>query len=191
MLNSTRRCYWRALLASAFAAMLWAVPARAANVDFDGDGVPDDLRVTTQFRPEILITVSASRITHVLHLREAPVAVVAIDLDHDGVLDLSALSPRHGLRFWLNKGRLGFLHVHRKRLPTRAPGFHNGGSLLNRTASDGSVPEQTGSSSPAGIECSQRWGPLPPIEIPLAPARSTDYVLHDAAACTSRAPPRV
>jgi len=189
MLNFSRRCDWRTLLASAFAAMLWTLPAGAANVDFDGDGVPDDVRITTQFRPEILITVSTSRATHVLHLREAPVAVVAIDLDHDGLLDLSALSPRHRLRFWLNKGRFGFFRIHPKRLPTKAPAFHNDGPLLNRTAGDGTLPEQTGSSSPVGIECSERSDSLPPVGIPLDPARSTDYVLHNTTACTSRAPP--
>jgi hypothetical protein len=189
MLKSRQRWSWRTVFASAVTAVLWASPVRAAAVDFDGDGVSDELHLSTQLRTEIIITVSASKTTHVLRLRETPLSIVAADVDHDGTLDVSTLSPRHGLRVWLNRGRLGFFRMHRKTPPPRAPVFRDRGSQLNGSSGDGAEAGQSSSFSPVGIECAAVASPLPPVTTPLLPARSIGCVLDRAGVFSSRAPP--
>ena len=112
-----------ALAASLVAALcLSANPAHAAiAADFNGDGVLD--AVVLPHPPEMNIVVHLSGAApQILKLSGRIISVVAVDVDHDGHLDLSALSERRGLHVWLNKaghGRFAPLKKH------RAPhGFH-------------------------------------------------------------------
>src|SRR5437867_3899173 len=125
MRKPLRSCCRRALLLPVFllAALAWALPADATlAVDFDGDGTVDDLAVvkSSTSPAEAVITLSASVARHVLRLRDAPLAIVATDVNHDGAPDVSAVSARHGLEVWLNAGRRGFERL-RARRPSAVP----------------------------------------------------------------------
>lgn len=105
----------------ALVAPLTAVLCLAANpvhasitADFDGDGVPDAVVLPLPPETNIVIQLSDSA-PQVLKLSGRIISVVAADVDHDGNLDLGALSDRH-LRVWLNKtghGRFSALKKHR------------------------------------------------------------------------------
>jgi hypothetical protein len=91
---------------SAVAALcLLASPADAAiDADFNGDGVLD--RIVLPRPPETNIVVRLSGgAPQVLKLSDRVISIVATDIDHDGEIDLSALSERRGVFIWLNKGK--------------------------------------------------------------------------------------
>src|SRR5438046_5958273 len=97
---------------------LTASPARAAiTADFNGDGVLDSVGLPRPPDTNIVIHVSGSA-PQILRLPGRIVSVVAADIDHDGSLDLSALSESRGLFVSLNKaghGRFAKLKRHRAR----------------------------------------------------------------------------
>jgi hypothetical protein len=95
------------LLGAVAAVCLFAAPARAAlDADFNGDGIPD--RVVLPRPPETNIVVRLSGAApQVLRFFDRVISVVASDVDHDGDLDISALSERRGLFIWLNHGMRG------------------------------------------------------------------------------------
>ena len=103
-----------ALLAAAL--FLTAKPAHAAiAADFNGDGVLDSVVLPRPPATNIVIQLSGSA-PQILKLSARIVSVVAVDIDHDGNLDLSALTERRGLHVWLNKaghGRFAPLKKHR------------------------------------------------------------------------------
>jgi hypothetical protein len=81
-----------------------AAPASAAVVaDFNGDGRADRVTSSSSSHAFVFVTVSGQD-TQVLRVSDRILAVVAVDIDHDGTLDLSTLSPRRGLSVWLNRG---------------------------------------------------------------------------------------
>jgi hypothetical protein len=107
-----------AAVVAAFAAVL-CLCADAAHAsiraDFNGDGVLDAVFLPRPPETGIVIQISGSA-PQVLKLSGRVIAVVAADVDHDGNLDLSALSERRGLLVWLNKaghGRFAALKKHR------------------------------------------------------------------------------
>jgi hypothetical protein len=107
----------RRILASIAAALcLSAYPASAAiTADFNGDGVLDAVVLPRPPETNIVIHVSGSA-PQILKLSGRVISIVAADIDHDGALDLSALSERRGLHVWLNKaghGRFAALKKHR------------------------------------------------------------------------------
>ena len=95
------------ILAIVIAALgLCATPVHAAIVaDFNGDGVLDQVMVPQTPGSGIVISISGAPLPQVLKLADVPLYVVAADLDHDGDVDLSAVSRRHRLIIWLNHGR--------------------------------------------------------------------------------------
>ena len=103
-----------ALLASAL--FVTANPAHAAiAADFNGDGVLDSVVLPRPPATNIVIQLSGSA-PQILKLSVRIISVVAADIDHDGNLDLSALTERRGLHVWLNKaghGRFAALKKHR------------------------------------------------------------------------------
>ena len=103
-----------ALLAAAL--FLAAKPARASiAADFNGDGVMDSVDLPRPPATNIVIHLSGSA-PQILKLSVRIISVVAADIDHDGNLDLSALTERRGLHVWLNKaghGRFAALKKHR------------------------------------------------------------------------------
>ena len=100
----------------AAALFLTANPARAAiAADFNGDGVMDLVDLPRPPATNIVIHLSGSA-PQILKLSVRIISVVAADIDHDGTLDLSALTERRGLHVWLNKaghGRFAALKKHR------------------------------------------------------------------------------
>ena len=95
---------------------LAASPARAAIIaDFNGDGVLDTVDLPRFPDTNIVIHLSGSA-PQILKLSGRIISIVAVDVDHDGHLDLSALSESRGLFVWLNKaghGRFAKLKKHR------------------------------------------------------------------------------
>ena len=98
-----------------------ATPAHAAiAADFNGDGVLDAVVLPRPPETNIIVHLSGSA-PQILRLSGRIISVVAADVDHDGNLDLSALSEHRGLHVWLNKagqGRFAALKKHRA-----PPGF--------------------------------------------------------------------
>jgi hypothetical protein len=92
-------------LSAAVTVCLLASPADASvEADFNGDGLID--RVVLPRPPDTNIVVRLSNgAPQVLKFYDHIISIVATDINHDGAIDLSALSERHGVFVWLNKGK--------------------------------------------------------------------------------------
>ena len=113
-----------ALLAAAL--FLAAKPARASiAADFNGDGVMDSVDLPRPPATNIVIHLSGSA-PQILKLSVRIISVVAADIDHDGNLDLSALTERRGLHVWLNKAGHGRFAVLKKHRAPHGFGFSRG-----------------------------------------------------------------
>ena len=125
-------------LSVAAAVCLLASPAAAAiDADFNGDGVLD--RVVLSHPPENHIVVRLSGgAPQILTAYDRIVSIVAADVNHDGEVDLSALSERRGVFVWLNKGKASNGHL--RALKRR---HHRGGFALTTDGPLASAPEQT------------------------------------------------
>jgi len=92
--------------------------------------------------PETNIIVRLSGGTHqLLKLHDRIIAIVATDINHDGEIDLSALSERRGVFIWLNKGGHGRLKAVKRKHHTRGFTLITGGPLAAPRGS--SSEEQT------------------------------------------------
>jgi hypothetical protein len=113
-----------ALAASLAAALcLTANPAHAAiAADFNGDGVLDAVVLPRPPETNIIIHLSGSA-PQILKLSGRIISVVAADIDHDGYLDLSALSEHRGLHVWLNKAGHGWFAALKKHRAPRGLDF--------------------------------------------------------------------
>jgi hypothetical protein len=101
------------------ACILWlcglAVPARAAVVaDFNRDGVPDTATVVAS-APNIRLSISGIQPPLLLVLKEWPSALVAADVDRDGLIDLAGVSAHHGLFVWKNRDGHRFTRLRARR----------------------------------------------------------------------------
>ena len=114
-----------AVVASVAAALfLTASPARASiAADFNGHGVLDSVDLPPETNIVIHLSGSAPQI---LRLSVRIISVVAADIDHDGNLDLSALTERRGLHVWLNKAGQGRFAALKKHRAPRGVGFSRG-----------------------------------------------------------------
>jgi len=116
---------------------LFASPAAAIEADFNGDGVAD--RVVLPRPPDTNIVVRVSGgLPQVLKTYDRIVAVVAADVNHDGDIDLSALSERRGVFVWLNKGKASNGHL--RALKRR---HHRGTFSLSTRGPLASAPERS------------------------------------------------
>jgi FG-GAP-like repeat len=115
---------------------LLASPADAAiDADFNGDGVLD--RVVLPRPPETRIVVRLSgSAPQILTTYDRIVSIVAADINHDGEIDLSALSERRGVFVWLNKGKASNGHL--RALKRK---HHRGGFALSTGGPLASAPE--------------------------------------------------
>jgi hypothetical protein len=123
-----------ALAASLAALFCLAVqPAHASIVaDFNGDGVLDAVILPQPPETNIVIHISGSA-PQVLKLSARVISIVVVDVDHDGALDVSALSDRPGLLVWLNKAGHGRFAKLKKHHAPRGVGLSRG---LQTTASE-------------------------------------------------------
>src|SRR5262245_58744864 len=87
-------------------------PARSESVtaDFDGDGVLDTATLEPGGRPIIRVTLSTAAQPLLIVLKEHPVALVAADINRDGLMDLAGMSRRRTLWFFTNDGE-GFTRL--------------------------------------------------------------------------------
>lgn len=131
-----------ALVASITAVLCLTVnPAHASiAADFNGDGVLDEVVLPRPPETNIVIHISGST-PQILKFSGRVISVVAADVDHDGDLDLSALSDRRGLLVWLNKAGHGRFTALKKK--HRAPR----GFALSRRAQTSAT--QPGDDAPA------------------------------------------
>jgi hypothetical protein len=123
-------------LSAAVALCLLASPADAAvEADFNGDGLVD--RVVLPRPPDTNIVVRLSNgARQVLKFHDHIISIVATDINHDGEIDLSALSERHGVFVWLNKGKTS--HGRLKALKRKH--HHPGGFSLSTRGPLASAP---------------------------------------------------
>jgi hypothetical protein len=133
-----RRFVGRALSSVAAAVCLLGSPAEAAiDADFNGDGVID--RVVLPKPPDTNILVHFSHgAPQVLKFYDRVVSIVATDINHDGEIDIGALSERRGVFIWLNKGKAS--HGRLKALKRR---HHRGGFSLTTRGPLASAPESS------------------------------------------------
>jgi VCBS repeat protein len=171
---------------------LLASPVHAAiDADFNRDGVPD--AVVLPRPPETNIVVRISGATpQVLHFPGGLVSIAAVDLDHDGNLDLTAVSAHRGVFIWLNNGGHGRLKAlkrhsrhHRVSLADARPFLAPPRSLQERSAPQGLQDDrdrQLSDGSSASVlvpNASSRTLPQARFAMPTAPG----------GASSSRAPP--
>jgi len=99
------------LLFAAAAVCSFAANVQAAiDVDFNGEGVIDRVVLPRPHETNIVVRLSGAA-PQVLRLHDRIIAIVATDINHDGEIDLSALSERRGVFIWLNKGKAGHGHL--------------------------------------------------------------------------------
>jgi hypothetical protein len=178
-------------LVAQLALSVWmlAAPAGAAVVaDFNGDGRPDPVTPTASRNASLFVTVSGLG-TQVLHVSDRILAVVAVDIDHDGSLDLSTISERRGLSVWLNRGGR-FVHSKRPHHP-RGVTLERSGPRARPGESDSSVPSAPmGTDSTQSVQSADACVLAPPVSAGLVHARANAAEDVDRRrAQQSRAPP--
>jgi hypothetical protein len=142
--------------------------------DFNGDGVLDAVVLPRPPDTNIVIRVSGAA-PQILKLSGRIIAIVAADVDHDGTLDLSALSERRGLHVWLNKAGHGrFAPLKKHRVP-RGFGFA-GRSRTSATQPGDNAPGASSDQTGAPDADAPRAGPIfdaPPGDYTLPTLLST------------------
>jgi hypothetical protein len=134
-------------LSAAAAVCLLASPADAAiEADFNGDGVLDRVVLSRSLETNIVVRVSGG-VPQVLTTYDRIISIVAADVNHDGEVDLSALSERRGVFVWLNKGKASNGHLRVLKRQHHRSGFSltTRGSLTSAPRSSPEGPAATGS----------------------------------------------
>ena len=127
----------RALSVVAAFCLLGSPAAAAIDADFNGDGVID--RVVLPKPPDTNILVHFSHgAPQVLKFYDRIISIVATDINHDGEIDIGALSERRGVFIWLNKGKAG--HGRLKALKRR---HHRDGFSLTTRGPLASAPQSS------------------------------------------------
>ena len=134
------RVVGRVLSVTAAVCLLGSPAEAAIDVNLNGDGVID--RVVLPKQPDTNIVVRFSTgAPQVLKFYDRIISIVATDINHDGQIDIGALSERRGVFIWLNKGKAG-----NGRLKALKRRHHRGGFSLTTRGPLASAPE----SSPDG-----------------------------------------
>jgi hypothetical protein len=148
-------------VAALFAAaqLLTANPAHATiAADFNGDGVLDSVVLPRPPATNIVIQLSGSA-PQILKLSVRIISVVAADIDHDGNLDLSALTERRGLHVWLNKAGHGRFAALKKHRAPHGFGFSRG-SQAAPTEREPDAPVAAGNQGGSPDADAPRAGPI-------------------------------
>src|SRR4051812_24262174 len=120
-MNSPRSRRHPALLFVCVLAALWLATGSAhasVEVDLNGDGVVDAVDVVHAPDEQIVVRISGAP-PQVFHVRSRIINVVATDFNHDGRVDITALSERRGILIWLN-GQRGTFKAAKRRVHARA-----------------------------------------------------------------------
>jgi hypothetical protein len=104
-----------------------ALPQRAVG-DFDGDGRIDTALIQDG-EGDRRISVQLSGSPEAVRLEARVASVIEADIDHDGDLDLVAVTPSGELLIWLNDGYGGFT----RQAESRTAGL-SGGPVIAQTA---------------------------------------------------------
>lgn len=159
-----------------------ARPAPAIKADFNRDGAPDQLSVSSAGR--LTLTVTGQPIVLALHRSIAGVAVG--DIDRDGDRDIVGLSATGNVNVWRNDGRGKFQHSKTLRHPVRRS--------MSGQHSIGSAPEADNVAEGPERDAP---GPFAATTIafvdndpaPFAPAVTSRYRAPDTSTGRPRAPP--
>src|SRR3954463_5708077 len=94
---------------------LGSSPAHAAlTADFNDDGVLDAIVLPQPPDTNVVVRISGAA-PQILKLTGRLISIVIADLDHDGHVDLGALSEQRGIHLWMNnRGDGRFTHVQRR-----------------------------------------------------------------------------
>ena len=99
-------------------------PPQRASGDFDGDGRPDVARIQDpQGRPHITVLLSGS--SDDVRLEASVAALIDGDVDHDGDLDLVAVTAAGEVLIWLNDGHGRFT----RQEPSSGRGFSSDAAI--------------------------------------------------------------
>jgi hypothetical protein len=135
-----RRVVGPALSAAAAVCLLVSPVEAAIEADFNGDGVLDRVVLSHPHETSIVVRMPGSP-PQVLKLHDRIIAIIATDINHDGEIDLGALSERRGVFIWLNGGK-----SNNGRLKALKRKHHRGGFSLSTRGPLASAP----GSSPDG-----------------------------------------
>ncbi len=174
---------------------LQPMPARAAvHADFNHDGVPDGVQVSpTETRVVVRVSGRQPQVlqTQLLRLRDRLISIVAFDIDHDGHLDLGAVSERRRLFIWLNNGGKGRFTLLKKKHVARTQRHFSGASILPfETPDERPLAQQAKPDADPVVRVSRGDGVgLPPSQSLIVAPRDLRTDRGRAALATPRAPP--
>lgn len=168
-------------IAPTFAASTTTVPAPALSgyaaptdhrvgADFNGDQILDAVNLP-QYHPGAIVVELSGTAPAVLPLLDTIDTIAAIDIDHDGDLDLGALTNQRKLLIWMNGGNGTFTAaaVQRRMLPTQLARSNTS------SASDTDDPDPSAAPAPVnpvvGFLSPTRW--LLPSRTPSRPLSPT------------------
>ena len=164
---------------------------------FDRDGVPDTITLVSPRRSHGQVTFSGPDRLVMFSLSQHVSALVAADVDRDGLTDLAGASKRRGVLVWKNLGGHRFVRVRRHIAPRLIPRqlgvvtFEAGGRRLRHEATRNGLDLATMTDDGKHIELPSFTSLL---AIPLASIRPrlTRLLVPDAVfglAIAPRAPP--
>jgi hypothetical protein len=192
-MNSLRSAHNPILLVLFALAALWlgTAPVHASvEADFNGDGVLDAIDVQHVPNEQLVVRLSGAP-PQILPVRGRILTIVATDFNHDGKLDITAVSERRGVLIWLNSRRGRFNPVAR-RVHSRALRWsRKGGTAQRRGGEEREGGQAAGDQPQDAVAAGGGFGscPVPPLShrvvLRARSARSADFL----PANSTRAPP--
>jgi hypothetical protein len=173
-------------------ATLWlgATPAHASiEADLNGDGVMDAVDVQHSPDEQIVVRVTGAP-PQVLHVRGRILNIVTTDFNHDGRLDITALSEHRGILVWLNGRRGRFKAAPRRVYPkvlrwSRRAGTAGRSNTVGRDSAQASDQGQDAVTERGGFgSC-----PVPPLSHRVVDASHAARSAELSPAHSPRAPP--
>lgn len=143
-----RRFVGPAISAAAAVCLLVSPVEAAIEADFNGDGVLDRVVLPRPHETKIVVMMAGAA-PQILKLHDRIIAIVATDINHDGEIDVGALSERRGVFIWLNGGKSNNGRLKALKRKHRHGGFSltTRGPLASAPGSSPDGPAATGSQS--------------------------------------------
>lgn len=177
-----------------FLTALWlgATPAVASiQADFNGDGVIDAVDVQHAPDERIIVRLSGAP-PQVLHVRSRITNIIATDFNHDGRLDITAISEhRGGIFVWLN-GRRGKFKAATQRMYPRVLRWSRRAGTAHRPNAGGRDSAQAASDQgPDALAERGGFGscPVPPLSHRVVDHKHVARSAEFSPAHSPRAPP--